>query len=162
MVVFQNVLFDSAQNWRLRNKHENEHTSFEKFDNFHSGEEFVKLEKLVQSALDMDTLGIKDKVWSSALLKNFKKPESEWAPLEKEIDASMVVTLHPTTKDCPQHYSCAIPWKNEVPCLANKKGSCLDEINKNLRTKSEKAMLKKSLTQRTWIEKTAFMSTTSQ
>ena len=92
---------------------------FEKFDNFHSGKEFVKFEKLVQSAFDMDTLGIKDKVQSSGLLKNFKKPKSEWMPLEKEIDASMVVTLHPATKNCPKHYLCGIPWKNEVPCLEN-------------------------------------------
>jgi len=110
----------------------------------------------------MDTLGIKDKVRSSGLSKNFKKPESEWTPLEKEIDASMVVTLHPATKHCPQHYSCAIPWKNEVPCLENnmkqviarqyktnyggyltKKGTCLDEINKKFEDQIEKGYVER-------------------
>jgi len=110
----------------------------------------------------MDTLGIKDKVRSAGLSKNFKKPKDEWSPKELEIDNSMIVTFHPTTKSDPQHYSCAIPWKNQVPSLENnlkqviarqyktnysgyleKKGTSLDEINQKFEDQISKGYIEK-------------------
>lgn len=123
-------------------------------------EDLSKLEKIVQNAFDMDSLGIKDKVRSAGLSKNFKKPKAEWSPKELEVDESMIVTLHPAHDETPQYYSCSIPWKNKVPCLDNnlqqviarqyktnysgyleKKGTCLEEINKKFEDQVSKGYI---------------------
>ena len=52
----------------------------------------------------MDTLGIKDKVRSAGLSKNFKKDRSEWSPKELEVDQKMVVDMIPPNGEDPQHY----------------------------------------------------------
>ena len=109
----------------------------------------TELIRIVEGAFNMDTLGIKDKVRSAGLSKNFKKPKEEWSPRELEIDNDMIVDLVPRDGENPQHYTCSIPWKDKVPALRNnlaqvlirqkntnysgyleKKGTTIDEINK--------------------------------
>jgi hypothetical protein len=70
------------------------------------------IEKLVESAFSMDTLGIKDKVRSAGVSKFYKKDISDWSPKEKEIDDKIIVTLVPMTEKTPQHYTAKVPWKN--------------------------------------------------
>ena len=72
------------------------------------------IEKLVESAFSMDTLGIKDKVRSAGVSKFYKKDISDWSPKEKEIDDKIIVTLVPMTEKTPQHYTAKVPWKNGV------------------------------------------------
>ena len=110
----------------------------------------------------MDNLGIKDKVRSCGLSKNYKKPESEWTPTEKEIDDTMIVTFHPESTGVPSFYSCAIPWKSKPPCLVNnmkqviarqtktnyggyltKKGTSIEEINSKFLDQVKKGYIEK-------------------
>jgi hypothetical protein len=70
------------------------------------------IEKLVEGAFSMDTLGIKDKVRSAGVSKFYKKDISDWSPKEKEIDDKIIVTLVPMTNKTPQHYTAKVPWKN--------------------------------------------------
>ena len=75
--------------------------------------------KIVEGAFEMDTLGIKDKVRTSGLSKNFKKEPGEWSPREMEVDEHMIVDQIPPNGEDPQHYTCRVPWKNGVPNLQN-------------------------------------------
>ena len=58
-------------------------------------ESMEQLIKIVEGAFSMDTLGIKDKVRSAGLSKNFKKPKEEWSPMELEVDQKMIVDFIP-------------------------------------------------------------------
>ena len=89
-----------------------------------------QLIKIVEGAFSMDTLGIKDKVRSAGLSKNFKKPKEEWSPMELEVDQKMIVDFIPENGDQPQHYACKIPWKDKVPALRNNLGRVLDRQEK--------------------------------
>ncbi|MBM3931204.1 MAG: hypothetical protein FJ336_08030, partial [Sphingomonadales bacterium] len=108
----------------------------------------------------MDTIGIKDKVRTSGLSKNFKKPRSEWTPQEIEVDDMMIVKCHPAIGGTPQYYSCSIPWKQNPPCLENnmktviarqtrtnygaylqKKGTSLEEIDKKFKDQLKKGYI---------------------
>ena len=109
----------------------------------------------------MDILGLKDKIRSSGLSKNFRKDKSEWTPQEIEYDRKMKITAH--TNDLGvSYYSCEIPWKDgEKPDLVNnltgvitrqkrtcsqetldKKGTTIEEINAKFQSDLEKGYFK--------------------
>ncbi len=120
-----------------------------------------EIKTLVEGAFSMDTLGIKDKVRSAGLSKNFKKDPAEWSPKEIEIDNKMVVTMIPAKGEVPQHYQCKIPWKNgNKPDLINnlqmiiarqkqtnysgyleKKGTNIEAINRIFKEQLEKGYI---------------------
>ena len=79
-----------------------------------SRQSIENIERLVEGAFSMDTLGIKDRVRSAGLSKHYKKDQSDWSPTEKEIDEKNVVTLIPATDSEPQHYTAKVPWKNGI------------------------------------------------
>ena len=79
-----------------------------------SRQSIENIERLVEGAFSMDTLGIKDRVRSAGLSKHYKKDQSDWSPTEKEIDDKIVVTLIPATDSEPQHYTAKVPWKNGI------------------------------------------------
>jgi hypothetical protein len=91
----------------------------------------------------MDILGLKDKIRSSGLSKNFIKDKSEWTPQEIEYDRKMKITAH--TNDLGvSYYSCEIPWKDgEKPDLIN---NLAGVITRQKRTCSQKTLDKKGTT----------------
>ena len=89
-------------------------------------DDMTELVHIVEKAWEMDTLGIKDKVRSAGLSKNYKKDPAEWSPRELEVDDAMIVNQIPATGADPQHYTCKVPWKDgEKPNLQNNLKSVL-------------------------------------
>ena len=79
----------------------------------------MELQKIIEAGFSNDTLGIKDPI-GTVTSKNAKKCESKWTRIEHESDAKMIVTHVPETDNCPQHYTCTIPWKHgQKPDLIN-------------------------------------------
>ena len=74
----------------------------------------VELNKIVEGAFSMDTLGIKDKVRSAGLSKNFKKPKEEWSPMELEVDKEIWEVLSNRQAPRPQtgQKECEIQMKS--------------------------------------------------
>ena len=71
------------------------------------------LHLLVEKCWDLDHIGIKDRVRSAGMSKNFRRPKSAWSPQEIEVDEAMKVVKH------DNFYSCCIPWKTKPPDLSN-------------------------------------------
>ena len=71
------------------------------------------LHLLVEKCWDLDHIGIKDRVRSAGMSKNFRRPKSAWSPQEIEVDEAMKVVKH------NKFYSCSIPWKTKPPDLSN-------------------------------------------
>jgi hypothetical protein len=91
------------------------------------------LHSLVEKCWDLDHIGIKDRVRSAGMSKNFRRPKSAWSPQEIEVDEAMKVVKH------ENFYSCSIPWKTNPPDLSNnriavetrqKKTNSLDYLSK--------------------------------
>ena len=117
----------------------------------------LNLEKIIEDSFTMDTLGIKDKVRATGLSKNFKKPENEWTPQEKEYDLKLKVEKRLNEKG-NSFYVVSIPWKNgDKPDLVNnlngviarqnrtcskaaldKKGTSIEEVNAKFQSDLEK------------------------
>lgn len=87
------------------------------------------LYRLVEKHWELEHIGIKDKLGSPGMSKNYRRPKDEWSPQEIAVDNAMKVVKH---KD---FYSCSIPWKSSPPDLSN---NLSDVLKRQKNTNSSK------------------------